>query len=290
MEAEAQANYAALNTTSLEKHMTTGLRNGYNQKLTLHADYYDSDLDIVEYLLTVNVAQTLSIWNQENGMKYSLFLEYPTGKFFKNAFVPYMIVGDNIFDTTVIHPLAAQQLDKRQDIRQGRLDLAVCQGAVGMSDFKSSVVGIELKGINPSTEKVFEDIDRLVLALTMEDKKFANSIQAGYCLHIKKLGGSKRASTENNLKNAMDGSINRLRSSVSAHLVSTSPSIQAEILSEVIELNSSENFTPSAGQEQEWTYDEVAERTYIVSAVLIKLTRIQVPGAINQALDISEAG
>jgi len=282
MDAEARANYIALNMTSLEKHMTTGLCNGYNQKQTLHAAYYDSDLDIVEYLLTVNVAQALIAWNGENGMKYSLFLEYPTDKFFKNAFVPYMIVGDDIFDTTVIHPLAAQQIDKRQDIRQGRLDLAVCQGAVNMSDFKSSVIGIELKGINPSTEKVFEDIDRLVLALTMEDDKFENSIQAGYCLHIKKLGGNKRASTEKNLKNAMDGSIKRLRNSVSGRLASKFPSIQAEILSEVIELNSSENFTPSANQEEEWTYDEVAERTYIVCAVLIKLTRITVPVAGTQ--------
>jgi len=279
MNAEALAKYTALNTTSLEQHMITGLRKGYIQKQTLHAAYYDSDLNIVEYLLTVNVAQTLIDWNLENGMSYSLFLEYPTDNFFKNAFVPYMIVGDDIFDTTIIHPLAAQQLDKREDIRQGRLDLAVCQGAVGMSDFKSSVVGIELKGINPRTEKVIEDIDRLVLALTMKDDKFENSIQVGYCLHIKKLGGNKRASAEKSLRNAMEGSIDKLRTFVSEHVASTSHGIQAELLSDVIDLTSSENFTSSADQEERWTYDEVAERTNIVSAVLIKLTRIKVPVA-----------
>lgn len=282
MDSKALAKYTALNTISLDQHMVTGLRKGYVQKQTLHAAYYDSDLDIVEYLLTVNVAQTLIDWNFGNGMNYSLFLEYPTDKFFKNAFVPYMIVGDDIFDTTIIHPLAAKQIDKREDIRQGRLDLAVCQGAVGISDFKSSVVGIELKGINPRTEKVLEDIDRLVLALTMKDDNFENSIQVGYCLHIKKLGGNKRASTKQSLTNAMDGSIDKLRNCVSGHVASTSSGIQVEVIAEVIDLTSSEDFTSSADQEESWTYDEVAERTNIVSAVLIKLARVTVTIADTQ--------
>lgn len=258
--------------TDLEQNLKEGLRNGYNQNQVLHTSFIDNETSIVEYLLTVNVAQQLIEWNSKKNYDYSLYLEYPTEKFFKNAFVPYMEVGDGLFDNEIIHPEVTKSLRDNEDIRTGRIDLVVCKEKLGYSDFKESLVGIELKGLNPSLEKVIEDIDRLVLAIEMSDtdKKFENSIQSGYCLHIKKLGGDKRLSTKDTLEKAMAKSIENLKKVIGEKAKKTSAKI--DVVTDIVSIKTKEDFDKQ-GNKEDVTADEVAEGTKIVFSVLIKITR-----------------
>lgn len=257
--------------TDIEKHLKDGLRNGYNQNQVLHTSYIDTETSIVEYLLTVNVAQQLIEWNKEEKWNYSLYLEYPTEKYFKNAFLPYMQVGDDIFDIDIIHPEVTKSIKDNEDIRTGRLDLVVCKEKLGFTDFKESLVGIELKGLNPNLDKVVEDIDRLVLSIEMQDDNFENSITAGYCLHIKKLGGDKRLSTKTTLENAMQKSIENLEKVINAK-AKKKTTTNIEVITEILSIKTSEDFAQQ-GNKDDLTADEVAEETKIVFSVLIKITR-----------------
>ena len=256
--------------TDIEKHLKIGLHTGYNQNQVLHTSYIDRETSIVEYLLTVNVAQQLIEWNTEKHWCYSLYLEYPTEKFFKNAFLPYMQVGDNIFDIDIIHPEVTKSIKNNKSIRHGRVDLAVCAEKTDFSDFKESLIGIEIKGINPSTDKVIEDIERLVQAIEMRDDNFDNSIQACYCLHIKKLGGDKRISSKASLEKAMQKSIENLDRVIKSKFKTTST--QIELFGEIISIMTSENFSKQ-GNVEDLSFSEVAEGTKIVFSVIIKISR-----------------
>lgn len=255
--------------TDLEKHLKDGLRNGYYQNQVLHTSSIDNETSIIEYLLTVNVAQQLIEWNKEKNWEYSLYVEYPTEKFFKNAFLPYMEVGEDLFDTDIIHPQVTKSLKDNEDIRTGRIDLVVCREKIKFSDFKETLVGLEFKGINPNLDKVIKDIDRLVLAIEMSDPEFQNSIQSGYCLYIKKLGGDKRLSTKETLGKAMGKSIENLKKVINEKATKTSATI--DVLTDVVSIKTKEDFE-AQGNKEDLTADEVAEGSKIVFSVLIKIT------------------
>ena len=66
----------------LEQYLFKGLRKAII-KPNFSASFIDNKSSIVEYLLTVNVAQQLIDWNERYDNTYSLYLEYPTELFFK---------------------------------------------------------------------------------------------------------------------------------------------------------------------------------------------------------------
>ena len=181
-----------------------------------------------------------------------------------------MEVGDNIWDMGIIHPEVIKSIEDNKEIRTGRIDLAVCKANFGTWDFKESLMGIELKGINPNLNRVVEDIMRLVLAIEMKDDTFGNSIKAGYCLYVKKLGGDKRLSTKEALVKAMSKSIENLEKVIKAKVKTSTANI--EVLKEIIEIKTKEDFE-KMGNREEITSNEVAEETKIAYSVLIKITR-----------------
>ena len=182
-----------------------------------------------------------------------------------------MQVGENIFDFDFIHPEVTKSIKDNEDIRKGRLDLVVCKEKLGITDFKESIVGIELKGLNPNLDKVVEDIDRLVLSIEMQDKNFKNSIRAGYCLYIKKLGGDTKISTKANLENAMQKSSENLLRTINAK-AKKKTTTNIEVITEILSIKTSEDFAQQ-GNKDDLTADEVAEGTKIVFSVMIKITR-----------------
>lgn len=256
----------------LEQHLKNGLKNGYNQNQVFHTSFAGNKNSIVEYLLTANVAQQLIEWNKEEKNDYSLYLEYPTEKFFKNAFLPYMDIGDGLFDVGITHPEVIKSLKNNTSIRKGRIDIVICKGESNYSDFRKSIFGIELKGINPDYKKVIDDIKRLVLAIEMsdEDTSFNNSIEAGYCLFIKRLGGNKTISTETSLKQAMEKSIGYLKKMIDERIEKTSTKI--DLITDIIKNKPAEEYNDLINRE-ELTADVVSEGTQIMFSVLIKITR-----------------
>lgn len=255
---------------TIEKYLVNGLRNGYTQNRVLHTSYLDNESSIIEYLLTVNVAQELIEWNSNNSYSYSIFLEQATETFFKSAFLPYMEVGNDIFDMKIIHPEVLKSIDTNTDIRVGRLDLAVCREKGGFLNYKESLVGIELKGINPNIDKVIADVKRLVLAIEMKDDKFKNSILKCYCLHIKKLGGDKRLSKKTDLENAMHKSIVYLKDAIAKKATFTTTTF--DLTPHIIDIKTVEDFN-AQGNKEDLSADEVAEGTKIVYSVIIKIER-----------------
>jgi hypothetical protein len=253
----------------LEQYLFKGLRKGYNQNQILHTSFIDNKSSIVEYLLTVNVAQQLIDWNERYDNTYSLYLEYPTELFFKNAFLPFMDVGNDIFNKNTIQPKVLKSLNEKEEIRTGKIDLVVSKGKIGYGDFKESVIGIELKRINPNLTKVLEDIKRLVIAIELEDEDFNNSIQSGYCIFIKRLGGNRRPSREQALEKAMRKSIKHITTKIKANIKTTKAKIN--IHNELIDIKTLEYF--KAQNREDLSSDEVAEETKVVFSVLVRISR-----------------
>lgn len=259
-----------------------GLRLGYNQNTVLRTEFNDNSKSIIEYLLTVNVAQQLIECNKnDNGWGYAINLEYDVEEFLKNAFLPYRIVG-GLFDSEIIHPtikdfLKEEKEKERKDreFRYGRIDIGISQENNSFSDYKESISGIELKGINPTTESVTKDVERLVKAMELSDGKFDNSITECYCLHVKKLGGDKNLSKESVLKNAKKKSLSDLEKSLRASIDFSKKDIDIKILSEDsdnFEFKSVNDFRDHPFINDLTTY-EVGRETKVVYGVIIKIFR-----------------
>lgn len=253
-----------------ESFLFEGLHSGYNQNLELQTSYYQVE-SVTEYLLTVVVAQRLLDWSRENGRHYSINLEFSSLEFFKQAFLPYMMVGD-IFDIQTIHPEVLTLISSNVEIRVGRIDIVVNKENHKYDNFKESIFGVELKGINPAQEDVFEDILRLILALKLNDPKFENSILAGYCLHIKVLGGNQRISKDKSLEDAKAKYIENLQKSVNDKFV-LYPEVKMEVSSRLIFKHSSEEIS-AQGNKDDYDSYRVGLETKIVFAVMIKIDRV----------------
>lgn len=256
---------------SIENYLFEGLRQGYYQNQEFNVRYSDNELSIIEYLLTVNLAQKVDVWRKKENKMYSIFLEYSTNKFFRNTFLPYMLVGEGIFDIELIHPTVTQNISDNAEIRTGRIDIVICDDEIGYGDHKKSLIGIEVKGINPSHGEIFSDVNRLKLALEMNDpdNRFQNSLQVGYCLHLKLLGGNKVITNRKGLEAALEKSISNLKTALSSKYSFTRSNF--EIFAKSFMIKGSEDYKSDG--ELEYTADEVAEGTKIVAAVIIKLQR-----------------
>lgn len=266
------------------KYLMNGLRFGYQQNIVLRTEYNDNSKSIIEYLLTVNVAQQLIKWNEkEVHWSYAINLEYDVEEFLKNSFLPYRIVG-GLFDSAIIHPGIKRFLEEEKqkdkedrEFRFGRLDIGISKENSSFSGYKESISGIELKGINPTTESVISDILRLVKAMELADKDFENSINECYCLHIKKLGGDKSLSKEDVLKNAKIRSLSDLEKNIRESIDFTSKKIDFEIIStdeDNFEFKSVKDFENHPFKNDLTTY-EVGLETKIVYGVIIKIFRKQ---------------
>ena len=272
------------NMKEIEKYLMNGLRFGYQQNTVLRTEYNDNSKKIIEYLLTVNVAQQLIEWNEKEAhWSYAINLEYDVEEFLKNAFLPYRITG-GLFDSEIISPGIKDFLKKEKEkkkkkedteFRYGRIDIGISQENIEFSGYKESISGVELKGINPTTDSVIKDIERLIKSMELSDKDFDNSIQECYCLHIKKLGGDKSLSKEEVLKNAKKKSLNNLEKNIRDNIDFGSKDIDIKIISDDtdnFEFKSVKDFKNHPFINDITTY-EVGLETKIVYGVIIKIYR-----------------
>ena len=267
---------------NIEKHLMNGLRVGYHQNIVLRTEYNSNSKSIIEYLLTVNVAQELIEWNEKEGhWSYAITLEYDVEEFLKNSFLPYRIIG-GLFDSEILSPgikefIKEELLKEKKDreFRYGRIDIGISQENAEYTGYKESISAIELKGINPTTESIISDIQRLVKAMELTDKDFKNSIKECYCLHIKKLGGDKTISKEDILKNAKTRSLRDLEQNIRDSIDFASKKIDIEVISgddDNFDLKSVKDFQDHPFKNDLTTY-EVGLETKIVYGVIIKIFR-----------------
>jgi hypothetical protein len=156
-----------------------GIKKGYGQNILLLSSYNDFIKQVREYLLTVNVAQSLLEWNVNHC--YKIYIEYPILSFYNNAFPPYTFKDNEIRNYR-------KHDHSPTDKKYQKIDIAItCEenGSMGTS-FERSCVGIELKGINKKDSEILKDIERLANAMLLQDKIDKNSILFGFCGFIKR--------------------------------------------------------------------------------------------------------
>ena len=105
-----------------------------------------------EYLLTVNIAKSISKLNSGLGWPLKIYLEYPAQKFLEKCFPLARGVGSSSFPPgqTVFRQGPAIS-------RPGRIDVAVLSD--GQQDCVP-VCAVEVKGFNPPKNKVIDDMWR----------------------------------------------------------------------------------------------------------------------------------
>ncbi|MBA9079891.1 hypothetical protein [Rufibacter quisquiliarum] len=246
-------------------NLFNGLREGYFLNERFNQAYTnDVTSSIIEYLLTVTTAQNLL--DYKNGA-YVINLEYDADLFFKNAFFPYKEIGDGLFNNkTISRPIV------KGPTRPGRIDIGLTLADQTYYSHFASKHGIELKGINPTTELVIEDIDRLVESMENQLQDFENSIESCYSIFVKKLGGNVRLSKADSLMKAKNKFITELTSEISQKI--NFNSTHFEIFDKVFTIKSTNDYSDLSEEDlQELDSSEVGRDTKIIFGVVVKIFR-----------------
>lgn len=108
-----------------------------------------------EYLITVNIAQSLKALNLYLGSPYQILLEHPTKEFATNCTPLILKNKPYTFNTT--SQIRSGTYDSNK--RSGKIDIAIydnCTPAYG----QLPLCAIEVKGFNPSKSSIIKDLER----------------------------------------------------------------------------------------------------------------------------------
>ena len=147
----------------VQQSIRQGLEDTYLKDKVLKEFSIDPHSAIIEYLFTLHVATRL-LTLRTPGSKMLIHLEYSAKDFINNAFA---------FN---LKPLPIRR--KHRTIRKGRIDIAILETAKHYS--LKSIIGIELKGINPPKTGIAADVKRLAHAMWQRDPVGENSIVVSF--------------------------------------------------------------------------------------------------------------
>lgn len=257
-----------MNIEEISNSIKDGLKKGYKQNLLLLSSYDNFMDEVREYLLTVNVAQSLLKWNQQH--IYEINIEYPVLKFYNNAFPAYKLDIIDLFDMNIISRKSGHS---PTDKLYQKIDLAITQMWKGENteEHLRSLVGIELKGINKNEEDIKKDAGRLARAMLLNDNIEENSIKFCICGFLKRYDTPDIIVTESYInkkmeeeKNHWDKICNKLNSDYKKLKFS-------------IEVFKVENTTyediKDIHEKMESDYSDVANSTGIIVGCILKLER-----------------
>jgi hypothetical protein len=284
-----------INLKEVQQAIISGMIKGYNENQLLTTNYRDFQNTIPEYLLTVNVAQNLIKWNEH--YKYKINIEYPFSNYLNNAFKGYSIIYENndVFNQTHILRKTHEsdrsiekkkRLEEKKKIEENseqgnikkkkeensekgnveKIDIAI---TIDVSDNIRSLIGIELKGINTSTQGINDDIKRLKQAINEIDEVSENSILAGYSCFIQKLSVGKK-DEEILTKNQIDLMVNKFKDKWQ---IKVNTMTQVELIEVfIIEATALEDIE-NIHRQRNSDYHEVASETGVVVGTLLKVFR-----------------
>ena len=240
----------------IERCIQKGVDKGYYQELAFAGCANAFEADVTEYLFTVNVAQQLLDSKQTNNWSaYSICLEYNADQFKANAFPLFLL---------------QPRRDRRPDhvsLRAGRIDTVVLHSP--LVDHWRSFVGIELKGINPQLNLVFDDLHRLADSLVATDPIAPNSIEGGYCAFVLRLYNGNEALEADEIRERITARRAALERDVTDAL--------REVAGISLTVDLWEIWVRGATQEAAsipqdlWEYGDIARETGGVVGVLIRL-------------------
>lgn len=235
-----------------------GVRNAYFENKALKTSYKSFDGEIVEYLITVNIAQSLYKWNAELGHTYSIALEFDVEEFIKNCF-PYRVELIDLWTTISTIPDASAL--KHDD--SGRLDIAIFKNE------NESYCPIEVKAINQNYDSIIEDVERIAKIIAKKDPSgIENTTECGFCIFLKYIGGEKRVSHSKGLESTKERIISEFGDRVK-HLKSEfNCKINTEPF-EIVKMNSNDVVNDPIIDE----YSEAASETGSIFGVIVKIER-----------------
>ncbi|RLD56364.1 MAG: hypothetical protein DRJ01_15340 [Bacteroidetes bacterium] len=190
----------------IEEYIKKGMEKAYRENLVLKTSFDELQPKIIEYLFTINIAQQLLKWNDENSFLYSIHLEYDANKFLNDAFINKKIERDNniLSEQTIIE----RNLHKLSRNKYGQIDIAITKHENNLLDQERAKFAIEIKAINQNEKKIKDDIIRLYEILAEKDNISDNSVEKGFLVFIERLDNSKKIAHENDYKDLKN---NRLK-------------------------------------------------------------------------------
>lgn len=183
---------------NVKNKIKEGLINGYKQNLTLLSSQNLIFIDqIREYLLTVNVAQSLLEWDEDH--LYSIQIEYPIISFYNNAFLYHNWDMTDIFNIIQTRRQTGHSPTSRYN---QKIDIAITQEQQGSlaSTHERTLCGIELKGINKNGAEVIRDVKRMGSAMILKDDISPNSIEFCFCGFLKRFDKNDQMVTSTLIK------------------------------------------------------------------------------------------
>jgi hypothetical protein len=244
---------------NLIEHIKQGIKNAYHENAVLKTSYKSFHGKIVEYLVTVNIAQQLIKWNAEENHLYSICLEFDVTEFAKNCLSTEIKIID-LWDSELLIP----DPDSTKISDSGRLDIAI------FKEDNRSYSAIEIKAINQGYVGIFADIERLINLVNIKDNNsdIKNSVDECYSCFIKYIGGSKKISKDSGLKSAATRILKDVRTKIANLIAGTV--CKVEVFPFIITKSSLTDISENKLIEE---YSEAAEETGLVFGVIIKISR-----------------
>lgn len=184
----------------IENYIIKGYKNGYFDNVYLNTGGGDFQSEAIEYVFTVSTAKELLKWRYDSngGNNHSIIFELSANLFKNYCFVEWR--GSNSTDS--VKGIVHRQKHKAIRNKTGRIDIAILSSETPIKD-RRSVVGVEVKGINPSKNSVEADIKRLVDCLIAKDPIGTNSLESCFVVFGHRIDLPKKLFNIENYENRL---------------------------------------------------------------------------------------
>ena len=150
-----------------------GIENAYWNNQRLKENHHEPTRNIIEYLFTVSVAmELLNVRRVKATNDILIHVEYAASALVNNAFERFRLNPH-------------QRRQSHRPLKTGRIDIAILRLAPLLSI--RSLIGIELKGVNPPLGKVDADLRRLAHAMHQVDPIGDSSLSVSFGAFVKDL-------------------------------------------------------------------------------------------------------
>lgn len=251
----------------LEDIIINGTKKGYWENIFLTESDTTIQSRIIEYLISVNIAQSILTWKHKR--EFKIFLEYSLSDFYNGAFPNAKKIHGNTHKSEVI-----KRKNHNTNHNKARIDIAITKDPHGLWYTKPkqmSVAGIEIKSINKSIFLIKSDINRLTIALKNKDKVGQNNIDVCFCMFIKRLDKPNIIITKKDIKIKINENFNEWKKLIKAYNVKHQ-NIKYSLKKVIIEKSPREDLIKIYSPKH-FDYSEVAEKSGLVVCYLITIKR-----------------
>lgn len=230
---------------------------------------------VIEYLFTVFIFNELV--ETIKPRKYAISLEYPASFFYENAFNVFPFGSGAAKSDIEQNPPPPPPDSDFKNFENGRIDIGITKMLATVHLKKKnrfierSISGIEVKGINPNSNLLLADYNRLAICLLSDNRKNdENSILGCFIGYVKRIGGEKTVTTKQKVEKALIS----LKASQNAIFKKSKYFHQLETSIEVFDIYSlNDDDYKDQLPEEYWEYGDAARETGAIFGIIVKLQR-----------------